>query len=61
VNSQRAYDDLARAELLQGGNAETFDMKLIVRRWHEINVEWEFRAWVYDGKLTACTQVCYYR
>jgi len=36
--------------------AENFDMKLIIREWCQIAFEWEFRAFVFDGKLTAVTQ-----
>ncbi len=54
LHSQRAYDDLSRAELVLG--KEHFDMGVIVRGWVDISPEWEFRAFVYNGVMTACTQ-----
>jgi hypothetical protein len=54
LHSQRAYDDLSRAELVMG--KEKFSMSVIVRGWVDISPEWEFRAFVYNGVMTACTQ-----
>lgn len=53
VNSQRVYEDLAMSLKLYKG-AE-WSQELVVRRWESINQEWEFRAFVYNGRLTACT------
>lgn len=35
-------------------------MKMIVRQWVDIRPEWEFRCFVYGGKMTAITQYYYF-
>jgi hypothetical protein len=42
---------------------ETFSNHVIVRKWENIDLEGEFRAFVYDGKMTAISQYysqCYF-
>lgn len=52
--SQRTFGDIMNAELFLGG--EEFEMNIILRRWVDIYPEWEFRAFVYDNQITACSQ-----
>eukprot|EP01122_Echinamoeba_exundans_P004123 TRINITY_DN14138_c0_g1_i1.p1 TRINITY_DN14138_c0_g1~~TRINITY_DN14138_c0_g1_i1.p1 ORF type:complete len:274 (-),score=47.37 TRINITY_DN14138_c0_g1_i1:38-859(-) len=54
LSSKRTRDDIA-ACILQLGE-KGFDMKMIVREWVDLDPEWEFRAFVFGGKMTACTQ-----
>eukprot|EP01102_Stenamoeba_stenopodia_P007395 TRINITY_DN206_c2_g1_i2.p1 TRINITY_DN206_c2_g1~~TRINITY_DN206_c2_g1_i2.p1 ORF type:complete len:336 (-),score=67.82 TRINITY_DN206_c2_g1_i2:306-1313(-) len=58
LNSQRVFEDLSMAISVYNSNSEveTFQMQVVVRRWEDIRQEWEFRAFVFDGVLTACTQ-----
>lgn len=56
LESDRVYKDLVAHELLLP-EGEDFNLKLIVREWDDaINGDWEFRAFVVDGKLTCVTQ-----
>ena len=52
--SQRTYQDLTLANLLQGD--EGFNMQMHVREWVTIEPEWEFRTFVTNNEMTACTQ-----
>jgi hypothetical protein len=65
VNSQRVYEDLAmslklhqpnRDDSTDSSHQQEWTQELVVRKWENIQQEWEFRAFVYGGKLTACTQ-----
>lgn len=54
VRSQRVFTDISFA-LLMGG--DKFDLQIIFREWcPDILPEWEFRAFVWNRKLTCCTQ-----
>jgi len=55
LNSQRVFEDLTMATSLYDSD-DTFQMQVVVRRWENIRQEWEFRAFVFDGVLTACSQ-----
>ncbi len=34
---------------------------ICVRQWRDVDAAREFRAFVHNGKLTACSQYCYYQ
>jgi len=63
LRSQRVFTDLSFA-LLMGNTSDNtaeknvkFDMQIVCREWcDEILPEWEFRAFIWQGKFTACTQ-----
>lgn len=58
-NSDRTYQDILRMKLMLG---DKFEMKLIARKWVDIDPELEFRTFVVDKKIVACTQyypLCY--
>ena len=42
------------ANLIQGD--EKFNMQLHVREWVNIDPEWEFRTFITNNEMTACTQ-----
>ncbi|KAH3756436.1 cell division cycle protein 123-like [Pelomyxa schiedti] len=54
IKSQRVFEDITKLKLLHG--PEGFVLQLAVRRWEEIDPDWEFRCFVVDGIMTACTQ-----
>jgi len=57
LNSERVYMDLQRA--LRDG----YLLNIVLREWNaRSKIEWEFRAFVFGGMLTCCTQyfdLCY--
>jgi hypothetical protein len=53
VNSNRTYQDLSRVLKFP----DEFQVYIILRQWHFIHPSHEFRAFIYDLKLNAVSQV----
>eukprot|EP01129_Flabellula_baltica_P008845 TRINITY_DN3541_c0_g1_i1.p1 TRINITY_DN3541_c0_g1~~TRINITY_DN3541_c0_g1_i1.p1 ORF type:complete len:328 (+),score=59.17 TRINITY_DN3541_c0_g1_i1:12-995(+) len=58
VHSERVYQDIF-VRLLNSHTDDDFNMKVIIREWVHILPEYEFRGFVYQGKLNALSQ--YYK
>lgn len=56
TRSERAFQDLLLADLMNDNDRDRFSLSLVVRPWVNIDPEFEFRAFVSEGRLTACTQ-----
>ncbi len=52
--SERVKQDLEKSVSLGGA-------LICVRRWRDVDAAREFRAFVFNRKLTACSQYCYYQ
>lgn len=52
IQSERVYTDLLRALEVK----ESYDMKLVVRKWYGVNPAAEFRAFATKGKLNTLAQ-----
>jgi hypothetical protein len=55
ITSQRIYEDLAMSSKLAVDSSD-FDMEVVVRKWMDIYQEWEFRSFIFGGKMTGCSQ-----
>mmetsp|Transcript_9101 Transcript_9101/g.12507 ORF Transcript_9101/g.12507 Transcript_9101/m.12507 type:complete len:441 (+) Transcript_9101:137-1459(+) len=54
LHSQRAYEDIIHGLLYQG--EAKFGMTLIIRKWEHFFPDWEFRVFVFNKRINACTQ-----
>lgn len=55
TNSERILQDMNQALDVYAAKG-TFNQNILVRRWHNIAVDMEFRGFVKDGRLTALSQ-----
>jgi hypothetical protein len=55
--SSRIREDLMKALEFPG----SFPVSIIVRAWTPMSAHQEFRGFVYNRKLTALSQYCYYQ
>lgn len=55
LGSKRVYHDLSTRLLMQQSEKE-FEMVVAIRQWRNIKPGFEFRAFVYNNELVACSQ-----
>jgi len=55
ILSERVWQDLTLALRY----AETWEQNIIIRKWDPVEIDWEFRTFVFQGKLAAISQYAY--